>query len=475
MFLKSPFDNFSNNLFSAENETFQAAVTPLPNVTKLRTTWNYGSLNIYKAGTTEDAPYGSWWKASTGMIIAEYGKSIDIVLETNEGTTVSGWSSTSTSGDAQPRPTFTINSNNSKTWTMCHKSSNPPAGCGNTKFYLTITSVDYVQPVTPVMGCMDVNANNYNNLATQDDASCSCYGTDCNGCTDNTALNYNSVATVDDGSCVDKVYGCNDNAALNYDATANVDDGNCEYPYDCPSASNYDSYSPLPSMKNVYQANKNWMNPDGTGFFDVNGVKTDSFNLHANSMTGDTISVSSVFSSSGNPPITLRLQPCAGISITIEDSTGVQSVITSPSTYTSSPIVAGSYGGLNTLTFKLISITGPTTVNGCTDSTATNYNNLATQDDSTCLYSCDTPNSNTNTDGSCATGCITGYEENNGDCVLIESSDNGNGDGNGNGNINTQSKKSKVVAQEESETNWMPFVIGGIALLGGVIVISQNK
>ena len=460
MFLKSPFDNFSNNIFSAENKAFQAPVTPMPNLITLKNSWNYGALKVYKTGTEEEAPYGGWWSATSGgMIIVQQNKSVDIVLETNDGTTVSGWYSY----DGSSQPTFTINSDSSKTWSNVS---------GYTQFYLGITSVDYVQPVTPVMGCMDVNANNYNNLATQDDASCSCYGTDCNGCTDNTALNYNSVATVDDGSCVDKVYGCNDNAALNYDSSANIPDGNCEYPYDCPSPSNYDSYSPLPSMKNVYKANKNWMNPDGTGFFDVNGVKTDSFNLHANSMTGDTISVSSVFSSSGNPPITLRLQPCAGISITIEDSTGVQSVITSPSTYTSSPIVAGSYGWDETV-FKLISITGPTTVNGCTDSTATNYNNLATQDDGTCLYSCDTLNSNTNTDGSCATGCITGYEENNGDCVLIESSDNGNG--NSNGNINTQSKKSKVVAQEESETNWMPFVIGGIALLGGVMVISKNK
>ena len=59
---------------------------------------------------------------------------------------------------------------------------------GYAQFYLSITSVDYVQPVTPVMGCMDVNANNYNNLATQDDGSCSCYGNDCNGCTDSQAL-----------------------------------------------------------------------------------------------------------------------------------------------------------------------------------------------------------------------------------------------------------------------------------------------
>ena len=215
MFLKSPFDNFSNNLFSAENKTFQAAVTPMPNLMTLKNSWNYGVLKVYKEGTTEEAPYGSggggWWYISgNNMIIVEYGKCIDIVLEANEGTTISGWTSRSTSGNASPRPTFTINSNGSQTLTMCFISNPPFVGCGNLVpyFYMEITSVDYVQPVTPVMGCMDVNANNYNNLATQDDGSCSCYGNDCNGCTDSQALNYNSVATVDDGSCVDKVNGC---------------------------------------------------------------------------------------------------------------------------------------------------------------------------------------------------------------------------------------------------------------------------
>ena len=461
MFLKSPFDNFSNNIFSAENKAFQAPVTPMPNLITLKNSWNYGALKVYKVGTTEVAPYGSggggWWAVAGNMIVVQPNKSVDIVLETNDGTTVTGWYSS----DGSSQPAFTINSDSSKTWSNVS---------GYAQFYLSITSVDYVQPVTPVMGCMDVNANNYNNLATQDDGSCSCYGNDCNGCTDSQALNYNSVATVDYGSCVDKVNGCTDNTALNYDATANVDDGNCEYPYVCPSASDYDSYSPLPTMYNVYKANKNWMNPDGTGFFDPAGNKFSGLNFHGGSMTGDTISISQVF---GGTAI-LKLQPCAGISITIEDAGGVQSVITSPSTYTSSPIVAGSYGGDSATTFKLISITGPNTVNGCTDSNATNYNNLATQDDGNCQYTCDKPNSNTNADGSCATGCITGYEEKNGDCVVIESSDNGNG--NGNGSINTLSNNSNLVDNTtQEETNVMPFIIGGIALLGGFVVLSKKK
>ena len=80
----------------------------------------------------------------------------------------------------------------------------------------------------------------------------------------------------------------------------------------------------------------------------------------------------------------------------------------------------------------------------------------------------------TNADGSCATGCITGYEEKNGDCVVIESSDNGNG--NGNGSINTLSNNSNLVDNTtQEETNVMPFIIGGIALLGGFVVLSKKK
>ncbi len=211
------------------------------------------------------------------------------------------------------------------------------------------------------------------------------------------------------------------------------------------------------------------MNPDGTGFFNPAGNKFSGINLHGGSMTGDTISVSQVY---GGTAI-LKLQPCAGISITIEDAAGVQSVITSPSTYTSSPIVAGSYGGDSTPTFKLISISGPNTVNGCTDSNATNYNNLATDDDGTCQFTCDKSHSNTNADGSCASGCITGYEEDdNGDCFVIESSGNGNGNGNGNGSINTLSNSTNTTVKE---TNWMPFMIGGIALIGGFVVLSKKK
>ena len=72
----------------------------------------------------------------------------------------------------------------------------------------TASSVPVAPTTTPVLGCTDPKALNYNPLATQDNLSCSYTpgGTiiipqEIPGCTDSLAINYNSVATKDDGSC----------------------------------------------------------------------------------------------------------------------------------------------------------------------------------------------------------------------------------------------------------------------------------
>jgi len=79
---------------------------------------------------------------------------------------------------------------------------------------------------TPILGCTDPTADNYDASANQDDGSCT-YAID--GCTDPLADNYDSLATVDDGSCTYIVSGCTDPEATNYDPSATVDDDSCKY------------------------------------------------------------------------------------------------------------------------------------------------------------------------------------------------------------------------------------------------------
>ncbi|MDG1718790.1 MAG: glycine rich domain-containing protein [Flavobacteriales bacterium] len=67
-------------------------------------------------------------------------------------------------------------------------------------------------------GCTDTTACNYDPNATCDDGNClTVYG-----CTDSTMFNYNSAATCDDGSCIAIVYGCTDSTQFNYNSSANT-------------------------------------------------------------------------------------------------------------------------------------------------------------------------------------------------------------------------------------------------------------
>ena len=83
---------------------------------------------------------------------------------------------------------------------------------------------------SPVFGCTDSTALNYNSSATSDDGSCIPF---VYGCMDSTATNYNSTANTDDGSCTYDIYGCIDPTATNFNSNANIDDGSCTYSSVC--------------------------------------------------------------------------------------------------------------------------------------------------------------------------------------------------------------------------------------------------
>ena len=76
-------------------------------------------------------------------------------------------------------------------------------------------------------GCMQVWADNYNELATDSDGSCFK-----EGCLYDLYFNYDPIATVDDGSCIEYYYDCIDIDACNYNQAANTDNGSCIYSLD---------------------------------------------------------------------------------------------------------------------------------------------------------------------------------------------------------------------------------------------------
>jgi hypothetical protein len=107
------------------------------------------------------------------------------------------------------------------------KLESPIYGCINPSAtnYNHLATVDDGSCIIP--GCTDPLAFNYDPLATDDDNSCT-YTT---GCTDPLAFNYNPLATIDDGSCIAVVLGCTNPIATNYNAAANTDNGSCLIPY----------------------------------------------------------------------------------------------------------------------------------------------------------------------------------------------------------------------------------------------------
>ena len=84
-----------------------------------------------------------------------------------------------------------------------------------------------------VEGCTDLEACNFQSLATEDNGSCDYLS--CKGCTVPEACNFDPLATDSDGSCeFSSCLGCTYPDALNYDPNATQESGICLF--DAPPA-----------------------------------------------------------------------------------------------------------------------------------------------------------------------------------------------------------------------------------------------
>ena len=246
-----------------------------------------------------------------------------------------------------------------------------------------------------VLGCTDATACNYDALANCDDGSCeeknpgcmnpeglnysTCYNADCAGncvgsaayieagtygdtscccntagCMDATADNYNSSACIDDGSC--EYTGCMDNTACNYDSLANVAcSGCCTYP---PTASvtetNCDNYY-WALDGNTYTTSGTYTHSDGASC-----PTTTTLNLTINNATTGSSTQDVCTSYTWSGPL------------------GDGTTYSADGTYTNTTTNAAGCTHTETLYLTI-------KPDGCTDSTATNYNSAAECDDGSCI------------------------------------------------------------------------------------------
>jgi len=100
--------------------------------------------------------------------------------------------------------------------------------CPDGQFFNNTTCVCETSTVT---GCTDPCSNNYNPNAEEDDGSCNAYDDTCNA--DCTAGPFGGTWDAVTCACINEttpVNGCTDATACNYDAAANCDNGSCTLP-----------------------------------------------------------------------------------------------------------------------------------------------------------------------------------------------------------------------------------------------------
>ena len=325
--------------------------------------------------------------------------------------------------------------------------------------YDSAATINDLSCIAIVTGCTDSTACNFNAQANTDDGSClTVYG-----CTDSAACNFNPNATCDDGSCL-TVYGCTDSTMFNYNSAATCDDGSCiPIVLGCtdPNAFNYNAAantlgsSPLlttlaggngsaGNMFNITNTSNTTVNI--TGFSQGPGLGNASISnaqVNVYMMPAAYVANSSSWTQVGSATTSLTPSaatgycPVSGVSIpagatygfyvgiavgSVQYTNGTGTPGVTPLAYDNNITVSEGLGGpWPNPTYAprnwngMVHYTGgqvcQPVVNGCTNSTACNYDPTANTDDGSCILpdGCTDPTAcNYDPNATCNDGSCTG-------------------------------------------------------------------
>lgn len=227
-------------------------------------------------------------------------------------------------------------------------------------------------------------------LATSDGCAPAC--TIGCGCTDATACNYDSAATEDDGSCDFSCQGCTDAEACNYDADATEDDGSC---------SGNGTNVTMTILTDDYPNETTWNIQDATGTVMLSGGP---YSSTSTTYTSSVCLIEGCYS--------LIVLDSAGDGLCCAYGTGSYSLAGSDGT------VFASGADFNSIVTTEFCIESVEPIEGCSNSTACNYNASAAADDDSCLFAagCDTCSGATDGTGS----VVDGDDDNDGVCDADE-------------------------------------------------------
>jgi hypothetical protein len=226
--------------------------------------------------------------------------------------------------------------------------------CGSMSSSVTFTAIEGLTYFIRVGGFAS-QAGDYSFSAT-------CYALGDYGCTDSLAINYDPAATINDGSCQYTVYGCTDPTAINFNQGANTDDGSCAY---CNAEGSVNATLYLCTFSNANQVALDILDQDGNVVISLDGGTLSSISYHDLCLNSGECYTAVMSNSAG-------LNGWYNGYFWV-NGTGGQYINTGLENYLSTQSVIFSVDGTCT------------TIYGCTDSTAVNYNANANTDDGSCI------------------------------------------------------------------------------------------